>query len=490
MATSDTTPTANSITLLSTRPVQFIRQWFQPRSTDRDEAFRERIIRIALAMVLIGATLNLGNSIFLYGDPWQIISHPSINLYGIAIYIVAAYAVSTNRLILAGTLLTTGSLLVLMLLLLINVQEQHILGILYGQTGFLVIPLVSTLVLPRHYILHITALTAFLYSGFQFFLPVEIMTFPDFSTSGQIIFICLILGLEGLMLYQFRREFDARLDVMTQSLDQERIAKDEAEVARQQAEQADQAKSQFLANMSHELRTPLNAIIGYDEAMLGGMVGNFTPKQHQLLGHIQYNSRRLLGLINDVLDLSKIESGSLQVYIAPLSPRQVITRTVESLNTLASEKGLSLEAQFEDAVPEVVMGDERKVEQILTNLIGNAIKFTNEGGVYVDVTAPDSKSWQLKVRDTGIGVEDEMLTEIFEPFRQVDNSSTRKYKGTGLGLSISKRLIEILNGKIEVTSQLGQGTTFTITMPRTDTETQTLEEKVKQAKSKAEHPMT
>jgi signal transduction histidine kinase len=240
-----------------------------------------------------------------------------------------------------------------------------------------------------------------------------------------------------------------------------------AEVERKRAEESDKAKSQFLANMSHELRTPLNAIIGYDEAMLGGLAGDFSTQQTKLLGHIQFNSRRLLGLINDILDLSKIESGSLQVFLAPMSPRKVVRESIESLRSLADQKNIYLNVNISDDVPEIVLGDASKMQQILINLLSNAIKFTEEGGVTVDVSSADQTHWQLKVADTGIGMPPDASSTIFEPFHQLDSTDKRKYKGTGLGLSITKRLVERLGGRVEVNTELGKGSTFVVRLPRT-----------------------
>jgi signal transduction histidine kinase len=200
--------------------------------------------------------------------------------------------------------------------------------------------------------------------------------------------------------------------------------------------------------------------------MLGGMVGDFTPQQSKLLGHIQYNSRRLLGLINDILDLSKIESGSLQVFFAPMSPHKVIREAVENMRSLADEKNLELNIEFSDAVPEVVLGDASKLQQIIFNLVGNAIKFTDRGSVSVTVTIADISNWMLQVRDTGIGMPEEALSTIFEPFHQLDTTDKRKYKGTGLGLAITRRLVEAMGGTIEVTSKLGEGSSFFIVLPR------------------------
>ncbi len=280
--------------------------------------------------------------------------------------------------------------------------------------------------------------------------------------------------LKGLCFASFVLNLTLASNAMSLSISQAEKAQKQAEEARQQAEierkraeESDKAKSQFLANMSHELRTPLNAIIGYDEAMLGGLAGEFTPQQVKLLGHIQYNSRRLLGLINDVLDLSKIVSGSLQIFLAPMAPRKIVEDTVESLRSLADEKKIYLKVGFSADVPEVVLGDAHKLQQILANLISNAIKFTEQGGVSVDVRAADSSRWQFQVKDTGIGMPKNAPAYIFEPFQQVDSTDKRKYKGTGLGLAITKRLVDALGGSLEVETSLGEGSTFTVTLPRT-----------------------
>ena len=218
--------------------------------------------------------------------------------------------------------------------------------------------------------------------------------------------------------------------------------------------------------MSHELRTPLNAIIGYDEAMLGGMVGTYTPKQTDLLRRIQHNSRRLLALINDILDLSKIEAGSAQIYQTPMSPRKTIVETVESLRSLAQAKDVGLTVELEESLPEVVLGDAAKIQQVLVNLVSNAIKFTEEGGVIVAAEAVGTSHWKISVQDSGIGIPDDALESIFEPFKQVDSSVTRRQQGTGLGLSIVKRLIVLMGGTLDLATELNRGSTFTIVLPR------------------------
>jgi signal transduction histidine kinase len=241
----------------------------------------------------------------------------------------------------------------------------------------------------------------------------------------------------------------------------------EAEAARQEADRANRAKSQFLANMSHELRTPMNAVIGYTEIMLSGMAGAFTDKQMELLTNIQVNARRLLNLINDVLDLAKVEAGRMQVVAAMGSPREMVIEVVNGMTSLAEKNGIYLRVQFADDTPQAVLTDIRKVQQIVTNLVGNAIKFTEKGGVTVEVgSATNVSDWQIKVRDTGIGMPADAKDYIFEKFRQVDGTEARAYQGSGLGLAIVQSLAETLHGSVDLETKLGEGTTFTVTLPR------------------------
>jgi signal transduction histidine kinase len=251
-------------------------------------------------------------------------------------------------------------------------------------------------------------------------------------------------------------------------------AREEAEKAKEDAEEANRVKSEFLANMSHELRTPLNAIIGYTEIMLSGMAGEISPKLKELLVYVQSNSKRLLALINDILDLAKLESGTSIVTYAPIAPRQVVENTVQNLKSLAETKKIYLEVQVDEATtPGQVMMDIGKVQQVITNLVGNAIKFTdpkpdNEpSGVTVKVSGNAKEgTWQVAVQDTGDGMPPEALKYIFDAFRQVDGSSTRTRKGTGLGLAITKKSLDLMMAKIEVETQLGKGSTFTVIFPK------------------------
>jgi signal transduction histidine kinase len=226
---------------------------------------------------------------------------------------------------------------------------------------------------------------------------------------------------------------------------------------------ASQHKSQFLANMSHELRTPLNAILGYIELILDGIFGEVPDDIRDSLERAQKSGHHLLGLINDVLDLSKIEAGQLTLSITEFSMNEVIEAVVMAMQSLAIEKQLTLTAS---AVPDLPAGegDVRRITQVLTNLVGNAIKFTEAGEVRVHVTTSED-SFMVSVSDSGPGVAESDQRRIFEEFRQGDSSSTRKKGGTGLGLSIAKRIVELHGGRIGLHSSNGKGSTFWFTLP-------------------------
>jgi signal transduction histidine kinase len=228
-------------------------------------------------------------------------------------------------------------------------------------------------------------------------------------------------------------------------------------------ELASQHKSQFLANMSHELRTPLNAVLGFTEMLTDGLYGELPAKAAGALERIQANGRHLLGLINDVLDLSKIEAGQLTLGLNDYSMAQVVQSAVASTESLARAKGLALTTSLADGLPQG-FGDERRLTQVLINLVGNAIKFSDTGSVEVTVKAVDGV-FDVAISDTGPGIAPEDQAKIFEEFQQVDNSITRKKGGTGLGLAIAKRLIEMHGGTIGVESVLGRGSTFRIKLP-------------------------
>jgi signal transduction histidine kinase len=230
-----------------------------------------------------------------------------------------------------------------------------------------------------------------------------------------------------------------------------------------QLEVASQHKSQFLANMSHELRTPLNAILGYTEMMVDGLYGNLPDKAQGVLERVQANGKHLLGLINDVLDLSKIEAGQLTMASEEYSVADMVATVMSATESLAKAKNIALVSAVPQGLPRGT-GDARRLTQVLLNLVGNAIKFTDEGKVEIRARRQDDR-FKISVLDTGPGIARADQAKIFEEFQQVDNTSTRKKGGTGLGLSISRKIVELHGGYIAVESELGKGSNFKITIP-------------------------
>jgi signal transduction histidine kinase len=237
----------------------------------------------------------------------------------------------------------------------------------------------------------------------------------------------------------------------------------EIEQKGRELEIASQHKSQFLANMSHELRTPLNAILGYTELVADGIYGAVPDKIHEVVERVQKSGRHLLGLINDVLDISKIEAGQLKLSIGDYSFSDVVQSVTTAVESLAAEKQLTLTADVPGDLP-VGAGDERRITQVLLNLVGNAIKFTDRGAVKIAASVADG-AFTVSVTDTGPGIAPADQARIFEEFQQVDNTDTRRKGGTGLGLSISKRIVELHGGRIWVESEPGTGSTFRFTLP-------------------------
>lgn len=238
----------------------------------------------------------------------------------------------------------------------------------------------------------------------------------------------------------------------------------ELEAAKERAESAARLKSVFLATMSHELRTPLNSIIGFTSILLQGLAGRLNEEQVKQLRIVQASSRHLLELINDVLDISKIESGELALDRDTFPLRPAIEKALEVVSPLAAAKGIDLELELKGDPGEVTI-DRRRLEQVIINLLNNAVKFTEKGSVRVSGRA-ENGDCLLSVADTGIGIPPEEIPGLFQPFHQIDSGLSRKHEGTGLGLSISKKLIGMMGGSIEVQSRVGRGSTFTIRFPR------------------------
>jgi len=259
----------------------------------------------------------------------------------------------------------------------------------------------------------------------------------------------------------------ASMNQMSQELhrldESQRRGAQELQRLNEQLQQASEAKSDFLANMSHELRTPMNAILGFVEMLLDEIYGDMPPHLKEPLTDIQTNGKHLLRLINDVLDLSKIEAGRMELSLSEYSVEDMVETLRASLQSLALEKGLEFTAAAQEGIP-LAFGDGKRITQCLTNLVGNALKFSKHGRVEVWVEQ-QGDTLLYRVSDTGIGIPRDQIENIFTEFQQVDATITREFGGTGLGLNITKKFVEMHGGRIWVESELGKGSTFFFSIP-------------------------
>ncbi len=251
--------------------------------------------------------------------------------------------------------------------------------------------------------------------------------------------------------------------------EQLRVTNLSLEQAREAAEEANRLKTQFVANMSHELRTPLNSIINFTRIVMEGYAGPVTDEQVTYLGYVRYAGEHLLGLINDILDLAKIEAGKLEVHVEPLDLHPLLEGVMSTAVGLTRDKSVALYKEIPETLPKV-MADERRVRQILLNLLSNAAKFTEEGHITLRVEIQEAFVC-LSVQDTGIGIAQKDFDKVFEEFRQVDERVARRVGGTGLGMPISKKLVEMQGGSMWFESQVGVGSTFHFTLPVANLET-------------------
>jgi PAS domain S-box-containing protein len=302
-------------------------------------------------------------------------------------------------------------------------------------------------------------------------LPVEALAGTILSEQGELVWVVTILhdlteALDKARLFERLKEGSAELQRKVQEATAE-LAQQNELLRRQhiELEQASALKSQFLANISHEFRTPLNAILGYTHMLLQGVTGAVTQPQRKSLSRIDSNSRHLLALINDILDITRIEAGRMPLNLTSFRVSELVSEVMSELEPIIRISNLAVNARVTRTLP-LVKTDRQKVKQIVLNLLSNALKFTPTGSVTIAAGFDGrSRTMTIAVRDTGVGIPDEARGRIFEDFRQLDDSPTRGYGGTGLGLSICRRLAQMLDGSIDLESEVGQGSTFTLRLP-------------------------
>jgi signal transduction histidine kinase len=240
---------------------------------------------------------------------------------------------------------------------------------------------------------------------------------------------------------------------------------EETQILAQRATEANEFKSQLIARISHELRTPLGALMGMSEMLHQNVYGPLTPPQQDITHRIINNSQALQNVFAELLDQAQMESGQLRLKEEQFSTKALIQKVHSQCLLLAERKGLALEVDVHPDLPDVMIGDEERIEQILSNLVVNAIKFTRVGHVFICARKEDDTHWLIQVKDTGIGISAEAQAYIFEPFRRADETTRREFGGVGLGLSIVQQLVTAMNGTVNVESEMGQGSTFTVVLP-------------------------
>ncbi|MBI9069721.1 MAG: HAMP domain-containing histidine kinase [Salinivirgaceae bacterium] len=275
-----------------------------------------------------------------------------------------------------------------------------------------------------------------------------------------IVTLVLILAITISISYQKNKEKRKRLAKQKKEIEWQLI---ELKVLNNKLKNSDKYKSIFLASMSHELRTPLNSIIGYTGILLMGMTGDLSEEQTKQLGKVKRNAIHLLSLINDILDISKIEAGKVELQKELFKIEDVVKEVVEIIEPRANEKNLKFSVYFEPNL--VVFSDKRRVMQVVLNLVSNAVNYTDEGKVHITTEIKENNLLRLSVLDTGIGISDEDKLRLFEPFQQIDSSLTKQKGGTGLGLYLCRKLMQMLGGKIYVDSKPGKGSVFYFDLP-------------------------
>lgn len=467
--------------LLTEKPRSWIVRFFdwliEPHAsiTDPQERARARLITaIVLSNLIISAFVLVGLPIA-FGVADQIDPFNMLVLFGdVMIYLVCR----TRYFGLGGRAL-------ILLYIIFQFRTSAIVG---GEIGpyilmFAVLPLIIASMWFSNRTLLLTLGTIL---ALSIALPgLQQVLYPERPPLGSLLLtaILLIIATVFLLIFNIYRDRLERIrqKELAKALDSAYVANATLADANAQLDRANRLtretvrlKSEFMSTMSHELRTPLNAIHGFCGIMLEGMGGEIDDDAKHMLQRIDANSTRLLGLINNVLDIAKIEAGRMELVNAPIVLADMVNRWRQQTGVLAEQKRLQFETRIDPTMPPAVIGDHERLSQIVINLLSNAFKFTHEGSITLEVKRAD-EMWQIIVTDTGIGIPPHALNYIFEEFRQVDGSSTRVYGGSGLGLSIVRNMLQMMNGNVKATSDLGKGSTFTVTLPLVTPSDQTRE---------------
>jgi signal transduction histidine kinase len=445
------------------------RRLLNVRSTDPDDARRRRLLNILLVGVaslvaitlLVTGFLTISRIVGRSGPLLLALQGGGATLVGI----IFVYAINRYW---SGTVASSLFLLLLTIVFALSDEPHQVVD---GRSVFLfTIPILMASVLLRPWASFAAAgLSSMLVSAIALSLPGYIPPAPTmlgffaFALVSWLSARSLETALQDLR--AVNQELDQRVEERTQEL---RAANEELARANERLRELDRLKSKFVSMVSHELRTPLGAIQGFAEMLQADIYGPLSKKQEDALGRIEKNTRRLLIIVNDLLDQARIEAGELSIRPTRFSPSDLMEDLKTTVGVLVERKGLALTTEVAEDIPDSLYGDKERLHQILVNLTDNAIKFTDEGGIHVRICQPDgeySSHWAMTVSDTGPGISEQDRELVFAPFRRIDDSMTREHIGVGLGLSIVKQLVELMDGEIILESEPGHGSTFTVVLP-------------------------
>jgi len=442
-----------------------LNRWLDVPSTDPDDARRRKLLNILLvgiagSILLTLAAIIVANTLLPALELPGLYPGIAASLVGLAIiYLINRYWSGW----VAGTLFS-------LLLIVVVAFSDEPRQVVEGRSVFLfTIPILMASAVLRPWTSFVAAgISALIVTPIA--LSVDII--PPLPTMLGFFAFAFVAWLSARSLESalqdlraLNRELDQRVEERTREL---RRANRQLARANERLLELDRLKSRFVSMVSHELRTPLGAIQGFTEMLRAGIYGSLANKQEDALRRIERNTKKLLNIVNDLLDQARIEAGELSLHPAPFPPEVLVEDLRSTVGVLAEKKGLDLTAEVDDDVPRPLYGDQERLHQVLVNLTNNAIKFTDEGGIHVHIGRADgdhSSHWAMEVSDTGPGIAEEDREHVFTAFRRVDDSMTREHTGVGLGLSIVKQLVELMDGDITLESELGRGSTFTVVLP-------------------------